>query len=140
MHQILPLPLWLGHEGEGRDLRRLFDSGIRALVELAVEDPSSQPPREVIHCRFPLVDGSGNSADLLFLAISTVATLLRMHIPTLVSCGAGVSRAPAIAAAAMAMAHEESPEGCLQRIVQQHPSDVSPGFWKEVTAVLPTLR
>ena len=140
MNQILPYSLWLGHKGEGRDFRGLFDAGVRALVELAAEDPTSQAPRELISCRFPLVDGSGNQPDLLYLAISTVATLIRMHVPTLVCCGAGMSRAPAITAAALAMAHAETPESCLQRIVEHHPSDVSPGLWKEVTAALPALR
>ncbi len=38
MNQVESLPLWLGHAGEGRDFRRIFDAGIEALVHLAVED------------------------------------------------------------------------------------------------------
>lgn len=140
MNQVLPYPLWIGHAGDERDFRRIFDAGIKAVVQLAVEVPPAEAPRELILCRFPLLDGTGNGADLLHLAISTLATMLKAHVPTLVCCNAGVSRAPAVAAAAMAMTFEEAPEACLQRIAAHHPSDVSPGFWKEVTGVLPSFR
>jgi hypothetical protein len=140
MDQVRPYALWLGHAGEGRDFRQIFERGIRALVQLAAEEPLEQLPRELIACRVPLLDGAGNRSDHLFLAITTVATLLKMHVPTLVSSGAGTSRSPAVAAAALALVHEEPPEECLKRIVRQHPSDVSPGFWAEVTGVLPSVR
>jgi protein-tyrosine phosphatase len=136
MKQILPHSLWLGHAGEGGDFRQLFDNDIKALVLLAAEDPLPPAPREVIACRFPLLDGPGNRGDLLFLAISTLATLLKMHMPTLVCCSSGMSRSPAVAAAALAMIHQEAPEEWLKRVVEHHPSDVSPGFWSEVTSVL----
>jgi hypothetical protein len=139
MNQILPHPVWVGHAGESRDFRQLFDAGIRAVVDLALEEPPSQPPRELIYCRFPLLDGVGNPPELLFLAISTVVTLLKKHTPTLVSGGAGVSRAPAITAGALALVHQDSPEECLQRVVQQHHSDVSPGLWSEITGMLPSF-
>jgi hypothetical protein len=138
MNQILHYPLWLGHSGEGRDFRQIFDSGIKALVQVAAEELPPQPPRELIVCHFPLMDSSGNRAELLFVAISTLATLLKLHVPTLVCSGSGVSRAPAIAAAALAMIRQESPQECLQRVVEHYRSDVSPGFWSEVLAVLPS--
>ena len=47
-----------------------------------------------------------------------------------------MSRAPTIAAAALALALHKSPEGCLQDVASQHPTDVSPGLWDEVKAVL----
>jgi hypothetical protein len=136
MNQIFPYPLWIGHSGQGRDFKRIFDAGIKALVQVAAEQPPPQPPRDLIVCHFPLLDGSGNRADLLFVAVSTVATLLKLHVPTLVCSGAGVSRAPAVAAIALATVHHEPAQECLQRLVQHHPSDVSPGFWSEVVALL----
>ena len=51
-------------------------------------------------------------------------------------CGAGRSQSPVIAASALAVAFRENPEDCLRRVVSQHPSDVSPGFWDEVKVVL----
>ena len=65
-----------------------------------------------------------------------MASFLELRIPTIVACGAGMSRAPTIAAAALALALHKSPEGCLQDVASQHPTDVSPGFWDEVKAVL----
>ncbi len=136
MNQIPPYPVWVGHAGEAREYRQLFDAGIKALVTLALEEPPPEPPRELICCRFPLLDGTGNRPEILSLAVNTVATLLRMRLPTLVSCGAGMSRAPAVVAAALALVHQGSPEECLQRVVQYHRADVSPGLWTEVTGLV----
>jgi hypothetical protein len=86
------------------------------------------------------MDGAGNPADLLSLAVQTVAALLRLHVPTLIVCSMGLSRAPALAAAALAVVHGETPADCLQRVLAQHPGDVSPGLWNELTAVLPLLQ
>jgi protein-tyrosine phosphatase len=140
MNQILPHLLWLGHAGDGRAFRKLFDADIKAVVELAAEEPSSPVPRELFYCRIPLLDGLDNNPDWLFLALTTVASLLRRRVPTLVCCGAGRSRSPAIAAAALALAHDLTPEECLQRVAERHPSDVSPGLWKEITAFLSSIR
>jgi hypothetical protein len=136
MNQIIPHHLWIGHAGEGRDFRHLFDEGIRAVVEVAVEEPPSQPPRELVYCRFPLLDGADNDPDLLMLAIQTTTSLLRARLPTLVCCDNGMSRGPAVAAAALSLAQQVAPEECLARVAKHHPSDVSPGFWSDVTRVL----
>ena len=99
--------------------------------------PIEDDPRDLIYCRFPLLDGAGNDANLLELAINTLAGLIRMRIPTLVCCDMGLSRSPAVAAAALALAaHREAPEDCLQRVTQEHRSDVSPGLWSEITHLL----
>jgi hypothetical protein len=139
MNQIVPHRLWVGHAGEERNLRQLFETGLRALVALAVEEIPAQPPHELIFCRFPLVDGAGNDPRILALAIRTTAGLVRSQLPTLVSAGAGVSRAPSIAAAALALALGESPVQCLERIAAHHACDVSPGLWKDVTTLLAAM-
>jgi len=89
MNQILPHPLWIGHAGDGRDNRRLLDNGIRAIVQLAVEEPPLQPPRELVYLRFPLRDGPDNPDGLLELAVGAVVALLRQRMRTLACCGAG---------------------------------------------------
>src|SRR5689334_22927997 len=89
MNQIKPYPLWLGHAGDARNFRLALDAGVQALVDLSREEPPSAPPRELIYCRFPLLDGVGNDECLLNLAVSTLAGLIRMHIPTLVCCDLG---------------------------------------------------
>lgn len=140
MNQIQPYPLWLGHAGAGSDAKTLFDKEIKALVHLAAEDLPAHPPRELMYCRFPLLDGAGNRPEILYLAIKMVADLLTLRIATLVFCGGGRSRSPAIAAAALAMMKHEPPEEWLRRLVERHPSDVSPGLWSEIAALLPAVR
>jgi protein-tyrosine phosphatase len=140
MQQLTPYALWLGHLGEGRNFQQLFDNGIKALVELAAEELPSQPPRELIYCRFPLLDGAGNDKTLLYLATSMVANLLERNLPTLVSCGSGLSRSPAIAAAALALVYQEPPEECLKQVGHQHRTDVSPGLWNQLVDLVDAAR
>ena len=140
MTQILPYPLWLDHAGGMDAVREYLSAGIRAVVEAEVEVAVSPLPRDLLYCRFPIVDGVGNDPDVLYLAVHTLAALVRMGVPTLVRCGAGVSRSPALAAVALASAFEESPEKCLQRIADERRCDISPGFWKEVVGVLGMVR
>jgi hypothetical protein len=136
MRQIAPYPLWTGHTGEGRDFAQVFALGIQAVIDLAREEAPAPPPRELIYVRVPLVDGAGNPAKLLSLAVHTAAALFRMHVPTLIVCGGGMSRAPSIAAAALAVALEEPPEACLRKVTANAPHDVAPGFWQDLVAVL----
>jgi hypothetical protein len=140
MHQILPHPLWVGHAGSARDYQPIFAAGIEALIQLAAEEPPPLPPREVVCCRIPLVDGGGNREQLLRLAIGTVAGLLRLRLPTLVYCGAGLSRAPAVVAAALSLVQGTAPTLCLERIVEHHHADVSPALWRDIIALLPSLQ
>jgi hypothetical protein len=136
MTRIEPYTLWIGHAGEGRDFSRIAEAGIEAVVNLAREEPPAQPPRELMYLRFPMIDGTGNRSAWIDLAVTTVANLLRLSISTLVYSGAGMSRAPTIAAAAISVAFGKNPQDCLREIVARHPSDVSPGFWDEVKVVL----
>ena len=132
MRQIMLLRLWLGNAADGRDYRAALDAGVEAIVQLAAEEPPLQPPRDLIYCRFPIVDGPGNSPDLLNLAVTTVGNLIEKRVPLLVCCSFGLSRAPAIAAAAMAMVYQEGPEDCLLRIAKDIPADVAPGLWNDL--------
>lgn len=136
MNRILPYSVWIGHGGEGHDFSRILDAGIEAVVELAAEEPSFPGRRDLIACRFPLLDGTGNRPELLDLAVRTVARLIEAGVPTLVCCGGGMSRSPAIVAAALALVRHERPAECLKQVVSHHPGDVSPGLWKEIIALL----
>jgi protein-tyrosine phosphatase len=138
VRQVSPYWLWLGHAGDGGNFPAIYDAGIRALVQLALEEPALQPPRELLYCRIPLLDGAGNRDDTLFLAVRTVADLVQRRVPTLVCCGAGMSRAPAVAAAALALVEQAPPEECLRRLAEHHPADVTPGLWNEVLQLLLT--
>ena len=132
MREILPRQLWLGHAGDGRDPERLLAAGIVAVVNLAAEEPSPGLPRSMIYCRFPIVDGGQNVQGVLDVAIRTLVSLLKRRIPTLVYCSAGMSRSPAVAAAALSIAHGGRPDERLRQIVSGQPHDVSPQLWDAV--------
>ena len=138
MNQIKPYSLWIGHAGDGRAFQELFDRGIQAIVQLAAEEPPIQAPRELILFRFPLDDGSGNDPNLLSLAITSVAGLISKRLPTLVCCGAGMSRSPAIAA--LSMAEQRSLEECLKMVTEHHTADVLPGLWEDVKRVAAGIK
>jgi hypothetical protein len=114
----------------------LLDAGIRAVVELADSEPLAALPRELVRCRFPLSDGGGNPMWLLRLAAESVAALLLSRVPTLVACGAGMSRSVCIAAAGMALAEQRTLAETMSEVVHSGPADISPGLLLEVQASL----
>jgi hypothetical protein len=137
MRQIPPHLLFLGHAGDARDLPRLMQGGIAVLIDLAVNEPPVNPPRELAYCRFPLIDGAGNSRGMIRAAIDCAASLIRSRTPTLIICGAGMSRTPAIAAASLATVLGRSAQEVLTELCSSGPADVSAALWAEVTAALP---
>jgi hypothetical protein len=140
MHLLPPHPLWIGHAGDARDLRRIFAEDIRARVELSAQEEPAPTPRDLIACRFPLVDGAGNDPVILTLALRTVAWLVGRNVPTLVCCGAGSSRSPAVAAGALALLSGGHPQECLTEVASHRPVDVMPAFWLEVVDAVASLR
>ncbi|MBI1309778.1 protein phosphatase [bacterium] len=135
MHEVIPRQLWIGNASDARRPADLLQVGIRAVVDLAYEEPPPALPREPILIRVPLTDGEGNSAESLELAIGSVERLLRSAVPTLVACSAGLSRSPLIAAAAVSRVEQTPLHGTLQRIHDQRPLDVSPGLLCEFEAL-----
>jgi protein-tyrosine phosphatase len=136
MRQIAGFPLWLGHVGDARDLRAVLSAGILAVVDLALNEPPISITRELVYCRFPLLDGTGNPPWLVRSAIDTVTGLLRADIPTLVYCSGGMSRTPVIAGAAVAQLRGCSLAEGLAVVLQSGPADVSPAFLSEVQGIL----
>lgn len=136
MRQVPGYQLWLGHVGDARDLRTVISTGIMALVDLAVNEPPATVTRELVYCRFPLLDGSGNPQWMVRAAVETVAGLLRSKTPTLVYCGAGMSRTPIIAAAAIARLCSRPLAEAVGVVIRLGPADLSPGLLAEVQAVL----
>ena len=136
MRRVGEYPLWIGTARDARDLRAVLDAGIEAIVDLAMDEPPVQPTRELVYLRFPLIDGEGNPERLIGLAIDGVALLVWEGVPTLVACGAGMSRTPAIVAAALGVIESEPPAVVLKRIASGGPVDVSPGLWRDVAAVI----
>ena len=139
MREIRPY-LWLGHALDGRDLRALHDHGILAVVDLALEERPAQLSRDLAYCRFPLTDGAGNRPALLRAAIVATAGFIRDQVQTLVCCGAGMSRSPAIVAAALTWLEGESLESHLTDLIAGQPHDVSPALLAEIAGVLAEPR
>lgn len=131
MNRIDERPLWYGGVGALRHPAMLHETGVEAVVFLAADlfDP---PGRESIVCRVPLVDGAGNAPCRLRLAVDIAAALIAGDVPTLVCCSNGMSRSPAIVAAALATVDGGSPDEHLKRIALGRAADVSPALWREV--------
>lgn len=135
MREIVPQLLWVGNRADARDTSGLLERGVAAVVDLAVEELPVQLNREMVYCRFPLVDGSGNPPEILCAAIRAASCLIRKQVPTLVCCGAGMSRSPAIVAAALAVVRGDTPERRLQQVVADCPNDMSPSLWTDIMNV-----
>ena len=140
MHEVVPQTLWIGNTVEARTARDLLDAGVVAIVDLAYEEQPAELPRSLVYCRFPLIDGSDNDPKLLRLAVHTVVNLIGAGIPTLVSCGAGMSRSPIIAAAALSVHRGDPPKQALQAVAQSQPHDVSLTLWDDVLGAIESSR
>ena len=127
--------LFIGNAVDARDLRLLYDNRIAAVVDLAANEPPAQLARDMIYCRIPIIDGDGNPSEIIETAIRCVISLIENDIRTLVACSAGMSRSPAIAAAAMAIVARCPPDNCLTAITTSGPHDVSPVLWTRVKHV-----
>jgi hypothetical protein len=132
MREVIPSLLWIGNAREARDVKAVLGCGISAVVDLAIEELPILFPRDVVYCRFPLVDGAGNPLAVLRAAIDTTTHFIRSQVPTLITCGGGMSRSPAIAAAALGRFERVSPQQSLERVAASGPHDVSPAFWADV--------
>jgi hypothetical protein len=117
-----------------RDLRLLSDFHVDAVVDLAANELPAQLSRDMIYCRFPIIDGEGSSGAIIEAAIRCVVTLISNELRTMVACNAGMSRSPAISAVALAIITGQSAEDLLTRIVAGAPHDVSPSLWLRVKA------
>jgi len=132
MIELLPGTLWLGNAMDARDLTRLHDVGIRALVDLAIEETPPKLTRDLVYCRFPIHDGTDNPREILRAAVETLLSFILKKVPTLVFCGAGMSRSPCVAAAALALSRDASFDDTLLEVVAGQPHDVSPRLWADV--------
>ena len=136
MRQIASHRLWIGTALDARDLPRLYELEIAAVIDLALEEKSAMLAREIVYCRFPLMDGGGNSPAVLRAAVEMTVRLVKENVPTLVACGAGMSRSPAVVAMALAKINDKSPDECLAALVAGQPHDVSPLFWDDLQRAL----
>jgi Dual specificity phosphatase, catalytic domain len=136
MRQVPPYSLWIGNAGDVRRVAELMNAGIRAVIDLAANEPVAALPRELVYCRFPLLDGADNERWLLRAAIDMISQLLRNNAPTLVACSAGMSRSPALSAAAISLLTHRVPHECLQDCIKHGAADISPLLWHDVIEAL----
>lgn len=134
MREIIAQTLWIGNARDARDVRGVLDRGISVVIDLALEEPPIIFPREIVYCRLPLIDGDENNPTVLQTAIETVARFILSEVPTLVACSGGMSRSPAIVAAAMSKVHSIRFEEAIKQITSSGPCDVSPGLWNQIQA------
>jgi predicted protein tyrosine phosphatase len=135
MREVIPEVLWIGNALEARDVRALLGLGIAAVIDLAMEEAPILFPRDMTYCRFPLIDGAGNTPAVIKAAIDTTINFIRGDVPTLVACSGGMSRSPAIVAAALAVIEDTSFQQALERVAALGPHDVSVTFWAEIQRV-----
>ncbi|MGZ0170831.1 MAG: protein-tyrosine phosphatase family protein [Planctomycetales bacterium] len=140
MREVHSACLWTGHAREARDARAIFDTGISVVVDLAYEEPPAQLPRQLVYCRFPIVDGAGNDPTLLRLALSTTVELLRAGTRTLVACSAGMSRSPTFAICALAVHLDQSPESVLATVNEKSSFELHGDLWTDVCEIVAELR
>lgn len=140
MREVIAGKLWIGSAGDARDIRGTLDHGIKAVVDVAFEEPPVVYPRDMTYCRFPLVDGPGNPEVRLRTAVRTASALIEAGTPTLIACGGGMSRAPSVAAAALAHATGIDLQQALGEVLGDGPRDVAPGFWASVQAAAVSER
>ena len=131
MRVLVPSLLWLGNAKDAT-MENVLNTGILAVVDLAMEELSPNLPRSTLYYRFPIVDGEQSRSHVLRLAIESLYSLLKSEIPTLIFCRAGMSRSPSVAAAALALVNQGNLGDSLQQVVDGYPHDVSPAFWKDV--------
>lgn len=136
MRRVGEESLWLGPSAILRDPAGAAEMDVQAVVDLALNERPAVVGRELVACRFPLIDGEGNPTWLLRTAVEVVAGLIREGVPTLVCCGNGMSRSPAVAAGALAIARGIAPEEALRMVAAAGPADVSPGLWRDVRAAV----
>jgi protein-tyrosine phosphatase len=126
MHEIVPGRLWIANAIEARDLKRVLDLGVEAIVDLAMQELPLPVTRELVYLRIPIVDGGENDRRRLACAVDAVVQLVRRQVPTLVCCSAGMSRSPAVVAAALSIVHHRPPDEVLAEIAARMPHDLSP--------------
>ncbi|MCA9214577.1 MAG: dual specificity protein phosphatase family protein [Planctomycetales bacterium] len=135
MTEVLQNSLWLGNAMDIRDSRRLFDLGIEAVVDVAAEEPPAQLPRQMIYCRFPLNDGTGNNPFVLRQTVQTIVDCLVHEKKTVVACSAGMSRSPTVSAFAIGVFMDRNPEEIVAEIAMNRSLEINRLLWSDVATI-----
>lgn len=137
MREVIPNVLWTGNAFDARNMKGVMDAGFQVVVDLAMEEPPIQLPREIIYCRFPLLDGEGNSSVILKSAIDLVVNLINGQQRTLIACSGGMSRSPLIASAVVAKIENIDFDDAIQQVTRTGPCDISPALYVAIKVLVP---
>jgi len=129
MREIVPDVLWIGNVFDARNIKAVMDAGFQIVVDLAIEEPPIQLPREVASCRFPLLDGKGNSPGLIMAAIDLIVSCVNTQTKTLVACSGGMSRSLLMASAVVAQVKSIDLDDAIRRVTRAGPCDISPNLY-----------
>lgn len=129
MREVIPHVLWTGNALDARNVKGLMDAGFQVVVDLAMEEPPIQLPRDIVYCRFPLLDGEGNSPVILKSAIDLVVNFVNGRQRTLIACSGGMSRSPLIASAVLATIEKSDFDKAIQHVIRTGPCDISPALY-----------
>lgn len=135
MHCLIEQQLWQGNAVEAGDVRAILNLGVQAVVDLAAEEEPIRYPRDILVLRYPIIDGAGNPRWLLESIVSSLHNLLRNEIPTFVYCSAGLSRSPALIAAALARFRNDSMDKVIADVLKVQPLDVSTTLWRDLMSL-----
>ena len=136
MREIIPNVLWIGNAFDARNVKVVMDAGFQVVVDLAIEESPIQLPREVVYCRFPLLDGEGNSPVVMKSAIDLIGSLVIAKLKTLVACSGGMSRSPLIASAVIAQVESIDFDNAIRRVASTGPCDMSPNLYVAIKQLL----
>jgi len=128
--------LWIGNAQEIRDPHALASLGIATVIDIAANEEPAELPQSFTYIRVPLNDGGGNEDARLFLAIQTVANVLRSGSPAAIACSYGMSRAPTVTAFGLSKFLNEPAKEIIQRIAKQRQLDVNSNLWNHAEAVV----
>jgi predicted protein tyrosine phosphatase len=132
MRTIVPKLLWIGNALDLKSVEMVLSLGVQAVIDLATNEPPVRYPRDIAYCRLPLNDGTSNDPTILRLAIYSTVEFVKARTPTLVACSAGMSRSPAIVAAALALVEHQPPDEMLRGVALTGPHDVAPLLWDQI--------
>ncbi len=132
MREVIPSVLWIGNAHDAREIKGIIDAGIQVVIGLAIEEPSVQVPRDIIYCRFPMLDGDGNSSVLMVAAVNLISAFVRAQTPTLVACSGGMSRSPLIASAVLAAVDDIGLAEAIRLVTTNGPCDFSPSLYNDL--------
>lgn len=139
IRKIQSKQLFIGDAITARDLKLVYDHGITAVLDLAVDERPAVLGRDIIYCRFPLSDDGSNDDAIISAAIMCLMSMVQRNFTTLVACSAGMSRSPLVVAAALSLLSNQTLAECLAQTIQDSPHDVSPTLYKSVSGVVTAL-